>query len=83
MKPLRDGMDPTDAEQVPSAPEIGASNCWSRRSSLRDCPNGFLRAFRGSLSGRNKANVTVRSRYGARGEITLDVQNHRQLSAAR
>jgi phospholipase C len=39
-------------------------------------PNGFLRAFRGSLSGRNKANLTVRSRYGERGGITLDVQNH-------
>ena len=39
-------------------------------------PNGFLRAFRGSLSGRSKANLTVRSRYGERGGITLDVQNH-------
>ena len=39
-------------------------------------PNGFLRAFRGSLSGRHKANLTVRSRYGERGGITLDIQNH-------
>jgi len=39
-------------------------------------PNGFLRAFRGSLSGRHKANLTVRNRYGERGGITLDIQNH-------
>jgi len=39
-------------------------------------PNGFMRAFRGSLSRRDKANLTVRSRYGERGGVTLDVQNH-------
>jgi phospholipase C len=39
-------------------------------------PNGFLRAFKGSVSGKNKANLDVRSRYDvAQNGIILSIRN--------
>ncbi len=72
---------PTGLGPIPSAPGAQLSDIWTfPEGSAYDLsvygPNGFLRAFRGSLSGRHKANLTVRSRYGEHGGITLDVQNH-------
>jgi phospholipase C len=38
-------------------------------------PNGFLRAFKGSLRGRDAANLSVRSVYDSAGGITLEIHN--------
>ncbi len=39
-------------------------------------PNGFFRAFKGSIQGRNKANLRVESRYDEDSTITLKIENH-------
>ena len=38
-------------------------------------PNGFLRAFRGTLAGRDRGNLRVRTTYLAEPAITLDIEN--------
>ncbi len=48
-------------------------------------PNGFFRAFKGSVSGEDRANLVVRSQFDARPEspgITLDIEN-RGLASSR
>jgi phospholipase C len=53
-----------------------AANDQSRYELAVYGPNGFLRAFKGSVSGEDKANLTVRSAYHAdHPGITLDINN--------
>jgi phospholipase C len=66
---------------VGSGAEI--SDTWSLSASGQTAydlsvygPNGFLRTFKGNISGRKSANVDVRGSYEIeRGGITLDIQN--------
>jgi phospholipase C len=64
-------------------PDAHVSDTWSVRAAEQTTydlsvygPNGFLRAFRGSVAGEEKANLSVKSTYDREGSgITVDVSN--------
>ena len=70
-------------------PQLSVSDTWNFKASNRPAydlsvygPNGFFRAFKGSLDGKEKANLAVSSIYDCEGTgITLDVQNRGKTTA--
>ena len=70
-------------------PQLSVSDTWAFKGNNRSAydlsvygPNGFFRAFKGSLDGKEKANLAVSSLYDCEGTgITLDVQNRGKTTA--
>ncbi len=69
-------------------PQLSVSDTWAFRANNQSAydlsvygPNGFFRAFKGSLVGKERANLAVASIYDCeRSAIALDVQNRGQTT---
>ena len=70
-------------------PQLSVSDSWAFKANGQSAydlsvygPNGFFRAFKGSLVGREKANLAVTTRYDCDSTgVTLDVQNRGKTTA--
>ncbi len=80
---VRSGNTQTGPWTYTVGPDAELSDSWNIEANGQSAydlsvygPNGFMRAFKGSISGQNKANLHIRSVYDAeRCSITLEIEN--------
>jgi phospholipase C len=80
---VRSGNTQTGPWTYTVGPNAELSDSWNIKANGQSAydlsvygPNGFMRAFKGSLSGQDKANLDIRSVYDTeRCSITLEIQN--------
>ena len=85
---MRSGSSADEPRTYTVEPQKKLSDTWSVGASDYDLsvsgPNGFLRAFRGSVSGRGRANLDVRATYDDEGNgISLVISNEASQHAAK